>query len=116
MLRLTTLLLVLVALLAGSVYSSTTVVDCDYDAVHSSCGAECAPSGTCEFDRCRMCCEERDCPSYFEQLCEQNGNIYNYDGGGHCEAEGEGMLNACESDDICTASAFTAGLVLYSLV
>jgi len=98
-LGLTLPLLVLALLVALALGSGAG--DCDYDAVHLECGGECAPSGTCDFDVCRLCCEHRACPSYFGSLCEANGGSYLYDGGGHCEAEGYGVLDACKAEQAC---------------
>ena len=89
--------------------------DCDYDAVHLACGGECAPSGSCDFDICRLCCEQRTCSSYFESLCAANGDSYLYDGGGHCEAEGYGVLDACRAVEVCRSTPLVASLALLSL-
>lgn len=111
------LVLLLATLTLGSDASlnEDLVENCDYYAVHLECGSECAPSGTCDFDICRLCCEQLHCPSYFASLCEANGDSYLYDGGGHCEAEGYGVLDACRAEQACRSASLVASLALLSL-
>lgn len=87
-------------------FALSSAADCNYDAVHSACGAECAPSGTCRFDKCRLCCELRDCASHYASLCAANASLP-YPGGGHCPAEGQGELNACQPSECRSASIAT---------
>lgn len=54
---------------------------CDYHSVHMDCGSECSPSGSCDFDICRLCCEQRICPNYFETLCGESPEGVLYVGG-----------------------------------
>jgi hypothetical protein len=65
------------------------------------CGGECAPSGTCTFDKCVYCCMLKECPDYFKQECAVDPD-HIYDGNGHCKAEGT-PISACSNS--CAASS-----------
>lgn len=62
-----------------------------YDQVRRDCGDECAPSGTCAFDVCRLDCIRRDFALYYRQPCALQSFVY-YEGSGHCRPN---IMNAC---------------------
>jgi len=108
--KLPLLLLVVLAFIA-SAYA--THPDCDYSAVYSSCGGDCSldmPSGSCEFDECRFCCINSECPGYFDHACEDSGS--DFEGGGHCEG---GAIDVCSVGEICTSAVLSGAFVTLSL-
>lgn len=88
--------------------------DCDYSSVYSACGGECSleiPSGSCEFDQCRFCCIESECPGYFQHQCEDSAE--NFEGGGHCSG---GSIDVCAVETLCGSAELYLSLAVLNVL